>query len=133
MSRRERLPRSVRLISGLVAGVAIAGVDNYAFGGEVSPIVIVALLFLVLAGMGALWGKAGIPPAVIVWVCVPVSHAAKHALGLPDSLHPNTYLSILELAGFTLAVSCVGALLGLLLNRVRNGGDGTNVHPSSAR
>jgi hypothetical protein len=49
-----------RLGIGLAAGIAIAAVDNFAFEGEVSPIIIVALLLaaftLVVAIVGTLSG-----------------------------------------------------------------------------
>ena len=45
----------------------------------------------------------------------------KHALGLPDTLHPNTYLSILYLAAFTLVVAIIGTGCGLLVHRFATG------------
>ena len=51
-----------RLGVGLAAGAAIVYVDNWAFEGEVSPIIIVALLLAATAMAGALWGGAvGLP------------------------------------------------------------------------
>src|SRR5262249_59759956 len=90
---------------GVVAGAAIAYVDNYAFEGEVSPIVIVALLLAATAMAGAVWGRRGWVAVAVMWACVPSAHVVKHVLGLPDTLHPNTYMSILYLAAFTLIVA----------------------------
>ena len=84
-----------RLGVGLAAGAAIVYVDNWAFEGEVSPIIIVALLLAATATAGALWGGSGWVAAAVTWVCVPLAHVAKRVLELPDTLHPNTYLSIL--------------------------------------
>ena len=106
-----------RLCAGLAAGLVIVFVDNVAFQGEVSPIVIVGLLLLVSAGAGFLWGWRGTSAAAAAWLCVPCAHLLKHVLGWPDTIHPNTYTSILLLAGFTLVVSALGLAGGVLLNR----------------
>ncbi|MCX6549868.1 MAG: hypothetical protein NTY02_02475 [Acidobacteria bacterium] len=111
----SRLP--VRVTAGLVAGAAIVCMDNFAFEGEVSPIVIVAMLLAATATAGAVWGRRGWVPAAAAWVCVPLAHVIKHVLGLRDTLHPNTYVSILYLAVFTLVVATVGTGLGVLLHR----------------
>ena len=69
-------------------------VDNGAFQGEVSPIVIVALLVAATASR-ALWGRSGSMAAAVTWACVPLAHVVEHVLELPDTLHPNTYTSTL--------------------------------------
>lgn len=103
---------------GLAAGAAIAAVDNFAFEGEVSPIVIVALLLAATATAGFLWGRHGWGAALAAWAWVPLAHVVKHVLGLPDTLHPNTWASILMLAAFTLVVAAVGTGCGVLLRRL---------------
>ena len=47
-----------RLGAGLVAGAGIVYLDNCAFEGEVSPIIIVALLLAATAMAGAMWGRS---------------------------------------------------------------------------
>ena len=106
-----------RLAIGLGTGLAIAAVDSFAFGGEVSPIVIVILLVATTAAFGGIWGRGGWTAAVATWVCVPLAHVVKHVLGLPDTLHPNTYTSILMLAAFTLVVTTIGTGAGILLHK----------------
>jgi len=106
---------------GLLAGVAIVYVDNFAFQGEVSPFVIVAMLLAATAMAGAMWGRNGWIAAAVIWACVPLAHVAKHLLGLPDTLHPNTYTSISFLAAFTLAVATLGTCCGLLVRRLATG------------
>ena len=106
----------LRLSAGLAAGAAIVLVDNLALGGEVSPIVIVAMFFSATASAGAIWGRRAWVSAALAWVCVPSAHLIKHALGLPDTLHPNTYRSILYLALFSLAVALVGMGCGMLVH-----------------
>jgi hypothetical protein len=108
---------TARIVAGLFAGAAIAAVDNVAFGGEVSPIVIVALLLAASGIAGALWGWRGWVAAFLAGACVPAAHVVRHLLGLPDTLHPNTYASIVKLAAFALAVAFVGLASGALLRR----------------
>lgn len=105
---------SARFAVGLGAGIAIAAVDNFASGGEVSPILVLVLLVAATTTYGAIWGRGGCAAAVATWMCVPLAHVVKHVLGLPDTLHPNTYTSILMLAAFTLAVTTVGIGAGVL-------------------
>jgi hypothetical protein len=47
-----------------------------------------------------------------------LAHLIKHVLGLPDTMQPNTYTSILMLAAFTLAVATIGTGCGILLRRL---------------
>jgi hypothetical protein len=111
----------MRFGAGLLAGAVIVCVDNFAFEGEVSPIIIVAMLIAVSAIAAAIWGARGWVPVGVAWAGVPLAHLAKHALGLPDTLHPNTYTSILYLAAFTLCVATIGAGFGLLARRLAVG------------
>jgi hypothetical protein len=122
----QSIPSSLpmRLGAGLLAGGVIVWVDNFAFEGEVSPIIIVAMLLAVTATAAAIWGGRGWVPVGVAWAEVPLAHLVKHAAGLPDTLHPNTYTSILYLAAFTLFVATVGALFGLLARRLAVGSGG---------
>jgi hypothetical protein len=109
--------RPKRFAFGLGTGIVIAAVDNFASGGEVSPIVIVALLIVATATFGGLWGRGGWSAALAAWMCLPLAHLVKHVLGLPDTLHPNTYRSILLLAAFTFVVATLGTVAGMLVGR----------------
>jgi hypothetical protein len=108
----------VRLSAGLIAGIIIAAVDNFAFEGEISPIVIVAMLFAVTVAAGVIWGQLALIAQVAVWACVPLAHVINHVAGLPDSLHPNTYGSILKLAAFTLVIAVIGSGCGMLAHKL---------------
>jgi hypothetical protein len=90
----------------------------------VSPVVVVALLLAASAAIGALWGFSGWPAAVVVWAAVPAPHAVKLAIGLTDTLHPNTWASIAQLAGFTAVVVAIGGGGGALLRAGLAGGRG---------
>jgi hypothetical protein len=111
----------MRLLVGLIAGIIIVYIDNFAFQGEVSPILIVVMLLFSTIIVGALWKWHAWIAAVTVWICVPAAHVVKHLLGLPDTLHPNTYTSILMLAIFTFVISAIGFLFGTLINRISKG------------
>jgi hypothetical protein len=112
------------LALALLAGAAIAGVDNLADGGEVSPLGIVVLLFVASAAIGAFCARRRWLYAAALWVWVPGAHLFKHALGLPDTIHPNTLRSILLLAAFTLAVTALGTGAGVLVRRGWVSGNG---------
>ena len=107
----------VRFGVGLAAGIGIAYVDNYAFRGEVSPIVVVVMLLALTSAAAGIWGRRGWITATAAWICVPLAHLVKHVVGLPDTLHPNTYGSILMLAGFTFVVAALGTGAGMLVHR----------------
>lgn len=117
----------MRLAVGLFVGAMIVVVDNFAFEGEASPIVIVAMLLAAAAIVSAVWGQRGWMPIGVLWVCVPLTHLVKHVLGLPDTLHPNTYRSILYLAAFTLCVVIAGAGAGLLTRKLAGSSRPTNL------
>ena len=107
----------VRLGVGVAAGAGIAYVDNHAFQGEVSPLVIVAMLLGASSTATGVWGRRGWITVTAAWIVVPSVHLVKHIFGLPDTLHPNTYGSILMLAGFTCAVAVIGAGAGRLVHK----------------
>jgi len=112
------------MATGLAAGAAITWVDNFAFEGEVSPIIIVVMLLAATITAGAVWGRRGWSAAAAAWVCVPLAHVAKQVLGLPDTLHPATYLSILYLALFTLVVAAFGTACGVLVHTLATRSEG---------
>lgn len=82
------------------------------------------MLLAVTAMAAAIWGGRGWAPGGVAWAGVPLAHLVKHALGLPDTLHPNTYTSVLYLAAFTLLVATVGGGFGLLVRRLTLGSGG---------
>lgn len=110
-----------RLLLGALAGIFIAGVDNFGSRGEVSPIVIVGLLFAATFAAGATWRSRAWGASAAAWICLPLSHVVKLALHLPDTLQPDTYRSILMLAAFTAAISALGTGLGIVARRPGNG------------
>ena len=106
---------------GVIVGAGISAVDNFAFGGEVSPIVIAAMLLVFSVAAGTGWGRRAVLAAAIVWIWLPMAHVVKHLMGLPDTIHPNTYASILKLGAFTLVVTAIGLGLGVTFRRLLGG------------
>jgi hypothetical protein len=104
--------------AGLIVGATIAAVDNFAFNGEVSPIVVIAMLLSATTTAGLTQKRLGWVTAGAVWVWIPGAHLVKRILGVPDTLRPNSYKSILMLAVFSLAVAAAGTGCGLLLRRL---------------
>jgi hypothetical protein len=102
----------------MAAGATLAAVDNLAFGGEVSPILIVAMLLVCTAAIGVLWGRRGLVAGTVAWAWLPAAHLVKKVFQLPDTLHPKTYGSILKLAAFSLVITAIGFGLGLLLRQL---------------
>jgi hypothetical protein len=81
-------------------------------------IVIVGMLIVISVVAAAVWDLRAIVAAAIAWACLPLSHLLKHVLGLPDTIHPNTYASILELAAFSFVVTGIGLGMGLAFRRI---------------
>jgi hypothetical protein len=105
-------PTGIRIAIGTVVGVIIAAVDNFAFGGEASPILIVGMLLVATAVAGYFWGIRCAPAVLLIWIFIPAVHLINMRLGLPDTLHPRTYESALELAAFTAILTVIGAACG---------------------
>jgi hypothetical protein len=111
----------------VIVGAGIAAVDNFAFGGEVSPIVIVGMLLVFGAAVGMIWGGRAAVAAAIAWVWLPMAHVLKHLMRLPDTIHPNNYASLLKLGAFTFVVTAIGLGFGLAFRRLLGGHPTKNV------
>jgi|CZKD01.1.fsa_nt_gi hypothetical protein len=118
---------SIRVGIGVIVGAGIAAVDNFAFGGEVSPIVIVGMLLVFGAAVGMIWGGRAAVAAAIAWVWLPMAHVLKHLMRLPDTIHPNNYASLLKLGAFTFVVTAIGLGFGLAFRRLLGGHPTKNV------
>ena len=114
------LPAPRQLVIAIIGGFAIAAVDSVASGGEISPIVVAALLFAFAGVLGGLVHNGRILCTLAAWLCLPFVHFVKHVLHLPDTLHPNTYRSISYLAVFTFVVAIAGMASGWALARHGN-------------
>ncbi|MFZ2325031.1 MAG: hypothetical protein WAV89_15220 [Ignavibacteriaceae bacterium] len=117
MNSEKKFKHSALIALGLVAGIIIAAVDNLVFGGEVSPVVIVVMLIIFNAVFGFIWEWKSWSASLSAWICIPLVHLIKHLLGLPDTLHPNTYASIIMLTVFTFIVSILGSGGGILVHK----------------
>lgn len=104
-----------RILAGLAAGLAIAAVDRWGAGGEVSPIAIVLLLLAVAFTAGYQWSWGGWIAALSAWLPVPGAHVVASAFGWSDTLRPADPGAIIRLAVFTLAIVAVGLAGGAVM------------------
>ena len=102
----------LKYVAAVIIGLIISAVDNYAFGGEITPMVIILLLLLATSGMSVIVNTKAYLISIIIWFFLPAVHLIKHLCGLSDSIQPNTIKSILLLALFTFAISQIGFLIG---------------------
>jgi hypothetical protein len=112
-TRNEWKTWPVLLGSASALGAAIAAVDNLACGGEISPLVIVALLAVTAAAAGLAAGGRGAVAALFAGAWLPGVHIVKKVLGVPDTLQPDSYGSIAKLAALVVVVAAVGATVGV--------------------
>jgi hypothetical protein len=109
-----------QIVIGIIVGLTISIIDNYAFEGEVNPIVIILLLLAVSGFSGLLFGWPGWFTVFVMWLFVPAAHIIKYIFGLTDTIYPDTLNSIFKLAIFTFTVTAAGFASGVLLRRFIN-------------
>jgi hypothetical protein len=109
------------LSTGLLAGIMIAVLDNFAAYGEVSPALIVFFLLIASAGAAVIWDTSGWITAAITWIFLPFAQLIRQFFGLPDTLHPATYASILKIAMFSMVITAAGTATGILIRRMTTG------------
>lgn len=107
--------RGVALAAGLTAGLIVMAVDLNAAAWHVPPVAIVALQIVASVLLGALRGWTAWPGAIAIAVPMPLLHAARFSLGLPDTISPNTVDAIVMMALFAGAVSGAGLAAGVVL------------------
>ena len=117
MDRAENAWVTTALIaSGL--GLLIAGLDIVAPFGDDSSKLTMLLWLLACGSLGFAMPSRPWRWAMLVGPWTPLTHLLVHALGFPDSIHPNTYAAILTLVPVSLAVCAVGAYGGSLSRRL---------------
>lgn len=109
-----------QIVIGIVVGLTISIIDNYAFKGEVSPTVIVIMLLAASGFSGLLFGWDGWFTVFVMWLFIPGTHLIKYFFNLPDTLHPDTLNSIIKLGIFSFVVSAVGFGTGVMVRRFIN-------------
>jgi hypothetical protein len=102
-------------------GLLVAAFDVAAPFGDDTEKCTVLLWLLSCGSLGLLRPRRPWRWALLVGPWVPAVHAARHALGLPDSLNPNTYVTVLILLPVSLAVCLAGAYAGSLVGRAGRG------------
>lgn len=111
----HRGPGATSLAAGVAAGLIVMTVDMYAAAWHVPPVAIVALQIVASGLLGAVWGWAAWPGAIAIAVPMPLLHAVRSSLGLPDTISPNTADAIVMMALFAAAVSGAGLAAGAVL------------------
>jgi hypothetical protein len=99
----------------IILGLFVAWFDVRApFGDDTSKGTV--LLWLVFGGsLGFLWPRQSWRWAASLGPWVPAIHLLRHVWGLPDSINPNNYATILLLVPVSLAVCLIGSFGGSLL------------------
>jgi hypothetical protein len=113
-----RHPLLLRPTVGLLIGAVLVYLDGYAFSGETGPIVTIGCLLVATVSLSLTWSTGAWVAASIAWVMLPLGHVIKHSLGIPDTIQPNTYISIAGLAAVTLIAATLGGGLGLLIRQL---------------
>jgi hypothetical protein len=88
------------------------------------------MLLATTATAGVIWDPRGWVTTVTAWAFVPLPQWVKHLIGLPDTLYPNTYASILLLAAFSLVVAAGGTGCGMLVRKLASAGAHSDSGPA---
>jgi hypothetical protein len=113
----SRISQAIAIVIASISGLFIAAIDRAALFGDDSAqfTVFLWLVFSGLLGFARphrpwLW-------AVLIGPGLPLTSLVLHVLGLPGSVHPDTYTTILLLLPISLAVCSFGAYGGALVRR----------------
>ncbi len=117
MKHDMRSSQAAAMAIAAVLGLLIAALDRASLFGDDSA-QFTALLWLLSSG---LLGFA-LPRRPWLWASLigpwlSLTNSVLHVLGLPGSVHPDTYLTILILLPLSLAVCLLGAYVGALARR----------------
>jgi len=102
----------------IVLGLLTAVADVAAPWGDDTAKVILLLLVAFASLVGFLRPIRPWCWAILIGIWLPLIHLVRHAFGLTDPSHPNTYLSIFILALISLAACLLGAYGGAFVRRV---------------
>jgi hypothetical protein len=114
-------PNHAEVVTALVAsglGLFTAAVDKAAPFGDDSSMLTVLLWLLFSGVMGFSVPRRPWRWALVLGPWTALLHLVVHALGLADSIHPNTYATILILVPVSLAACCLGAYGGAMARRL---------------
>ena len=117
MKHPARLSTAAVCVVASVLGLLIAAADVLSPFGDDSAKLSILLWLLASAALG--FARPGRPWAwaVLVGPWLPLTHLGAASCGLPGSIYPNTYGSILLLFPVAAAVCSVGAYGGALVRR----------------
>jgi hydrogenase/urease accessory protein HupE len=105
----------------MTLGLLVAWFDvHIPFGDDTEKVTV--LLWLVSSGvLGLLQPRQPWRWALLIGPWVAIVHGVRHALGIPDTMNPNTYATALILVPVSCVVCLIGAYCGALARRAISG------------
>ena len=104
-------------LAAIILGLAIACGDLFADRGEISPAVVLFLLLIAGAIVGAIHGRFSLVLAVLTAISLPGIHLALHLAGRKTTLQPDTVTSILMVGVVAVCAATIGVLIGAAARR----------------
>ncbi len=101
----------------IILGLCIVLVDLFADGGEISPAVVLLLLLIAGAIVGAIHSRLSLWLALLISISLPAVRLILHLLGYKTTLQPDTVASILMVGAVALCVASIGVLIGAVARR----------------
>lgn len=99
-------------LAAIGLGLVITGVDLFADRGEISPGVVLFLLLIAGAIVGAIHRRFSLVLAALTAVSLPAVHLVLHLAGRKTTLQPDTVASILMVGLAAVCAATVGVLIG---------------------
>jgi hypothetical protein len=117
MKHHIRTSQAIAVVIASISGLLIAGVDRASLFGDDSAQFTVFLWLLSSGVLGFTRPRRPWLWAVLVGPWLSLTSLVSHVLGLPGSVNPDTYKTILLLLPVSLAVCSFGAYGGALARR----------------
>jgi hypothetical protein len=117
MKHDSRASQALAIVIASISGLVIAALDRAApFGDDSAKLTL--LLWLLASGLlGFARPRRPWLWAVLIGPWLSLTNLVRHVLGLPGSVHPDSYRTILLLLPLSLAVCSLGAYGGALARR----------------
>lgn len=108
---------SLICLTAIILGLVVVCVDLFADRGEISPAVVLVLILIAGAIVGAIHGRFSLVLAVLTAVSLPAIHLALHLAGRKTTLQPDTVTSILMVGLVAVCAATIGVLIGAAARR----------------
>jgi hypothetical protein len=117
MKHDSRTSQAIAMVFASISGLVIAALDRASFFGDDSAQFTVFLWLLASGLLGFTRPRRPWLWAVLIGPWLSLTNLVRHVLGLPGSVHPDTYTTILLLLPLSLAICSLGAYGGALARR----------------